>query len=218
VVIPFLRTRSGLNEFAGMKIGNRQAVDKLGGPEKAVPGLIIYYRMPKLVAPWKADAVRLLGHCSTSDPHGAASQVLLAALHDENDQVKGCAAAFLAMHDDRAIREEFIQVLLKMGQSTDYRTYSSAAFAFGRIRPVDQRAVGMLANVVRIAAADGLGSSAPGGYSFDQACALKALGEMGGEAAVAIPTIEAEMKNSSPAIRAAAAEALEKIRGGEAKQ
>mgnify|MGYP000889834816 FL=1 len=213
VAVPLLKTRNCLEEHSGIKMGPQRAIDMLGGPQEAVRGLAIYYRAPKFLAPHRTEAIRLLGYCCEEGRQVAALAVLRSALQSEDDDVRNCAAESLVMRDEPEIRQEVIRVLQLMCQNSDYRTCRSAAFAFGRIRPVDQRAVALLADIVRIAAPDDVTGCTTGDYSFDQWLALRALGEMGRAGVAATQAVEEALKSSHPVIRTAAAEALKTIAG-----
>ena len=218
-VVPFYRAKKCLEDGSADTLGDL-AVTQLGGPNEAVRGLVIYYRMPKSVAPRKDNAVWLLGRCAdTGRSSDAALATLRAALRDKSAMVRLFAAERLDGCDDAASHDERARVLAELAGVEAFsvqewsRTKARAAIAFGRMRPVDQRAVAALESVLCVAGLFGGASTA----SEIRERALGVLAEMGPEASAAVPAIEGLLKSPCLSERQAAASALKKIRGDEAK-
>jgi HEAT repeat protein len=190
------RTRDGVHPWNWYPQAEMEReVRGLGSPEQATGRLLLYLRLPWRWAPDRTRAVHMLGFCGPS-----AAPPLLKLLGSRDHNTRAAAA-------------------LALGETKDPRAVDSLA-AFLDDRYVDS----LLAAAEQYAAEYNKSLSAGELPMFVSAKdfvgtrlnAVEALGKIGGEEAVKALTGALTSKDDS--VRAAAAEALKKIRGEETKQ
>jgi len=206
----------------------KEAVERLGGPKRALRRLQFYLRWPRWVAPKKSIAVLLMGHCNTED----AVSLLIKLLDHDDKRLRRSAAMALgemgpqarsaqpllltALGDNHAIvRSWAASALVKIGASPlqavpaiaalledpDVKVREAAATALGAFGPEAREAVPMLA--------EALTDSGPHVRTW----AAGALGCIGPSASSAVAAIEKLLSDEREIVRDVAAEALRKIRG-----
>jgi hypothetical protein len=215
LVVPFMRVRSKLDDEKNYSKGRLTlGIEAFGGPDEALSGLSIYYRMPRALAPRKYSAVDLLTDCGPR-----AVPVLRQALRDSNAHVRHRAICGLLKHDASEARTEIVTVLLRDTKHKDPEIRSWAASYLGRLHPAPPGVVKTL-----------IGMLDDGGEWFFPSCskeqrpqkvrdwAISALAALRGEAREAVPRLRsvAEDKREDAETRKAAAEALDKIKSAEA--
>jgi len=102
-----------------------EVIKKLGGPDKAVPKLFLYARLPRRLAPEKETTLRLLGRCRDK-----AVPVLIVLLRARDSDIRARVALVLGNIADARAVEPLIAAL----KDPDPDVRASAAGALGEIK------------------------------------------------------------------------------------
>jgi hypothetical protein len=195
VVIPTLRLRGKMIRCQAAVAGYphiwpedhaRAAVAELGSPRRAILCLRLYRALPDSMAPYPEHTIAMLGYCGRP-----AMPTLLRCLGDEHPTIRGLAAEALGSLRD----PETIGPIAALLDDADRFPRESAAIAFGRIG--DPRALPLLARTL-------------GDDVVVRGYAVRSIASIGGPEA--IPLLEKAAQDQDQYVRAAAAEALAKIR------
>ena len=230
VVAPFIRMQLVIRDFYTRRIDGPQAVELLGGPERAAQRLGQCFRIPE---PPQCDyeaTFRLLAHCgkpavpalvdfaeNAHDPFHRSHA--LCALREIGPQAAEAVPALIRMLNERREDEDSeatadalggigpgaraaVPALEKLLADDDKRIRSASARALSRIDPTVVAAVAALVEALD---------------SESAADACESLGRMGSVARAALPALEEKVWQwkADGKLRAAAAAALKKIRGQE---
>jgi HEAT repeat protein len=144
-VVPFLQVRSKIEVAAngGIYLTNPWVrVEELGGPERAVPKLALYLRLPEGIARGRWAAVDMLGHCGQS-----AEPVLLRLISDSDAGVRRHAARALQEMGSRS--REVIQALVEALDDPDNDVSDAAAEVLGTLGPEAATAIPALEGTSR---------------------------------------------------------------------
>ena len=233
VVAPFVRMQLVIRDFDMHRIDGPKAVELLGGPERAAQRLGRCFRLPQPPQYDYEATARLLAHCGkpavpaladvaeTSDnpfkrlyalyalfeigPQAAEAVPALVRMLNQRgeDDDRGAVAAALGGIGPGA--RAAVPALEKLLADDDQRIRSASARALSRIDPTVAAAVAALVEALD---------------SESAADACESLGRMGSVAKAALPALEAKVRQweKDERLRAAAAEALKKIRGEEAEK
>jgi hypothetical protein len=230
VVVPFIRMQLVIRDFDLRRIDGPKAVELLGGPERAARRLGQCFRLPEPPQYDYEATARLLAHCGkpavpvlvnfveTSDRSIKRSNALW-ALREIGPQAAEAVPALIRMLNQRGEGEHpeavanalggigpgaraAVPALAKLRADDDKRIRSAAARALSRIDPTVVAAVAALVEALD---------------SDSEADACESLGRMGPVARAALPALEAKVRQweKDERLRAAAAEAIKKIRGEE---
>lgn len=237
VVAPLRETHVIVREFGEVYAHGRastemyqqkEATQRLGGPDRAADRLARYLRLPKWMSPDRVNATRLLGWCGPR-----AVPVLVQTLGDANKDVRRAAASALSrMGDvhtegwggwrgkqDSPALKEAVPALVKALNDPDREVRLRAIGALGAIGPEAKEAVPALVRAlgdrsasVRQTAVWVLGRFGPDAKEAvpaliralddrtypPRANAVVALGRIGPEAREAIPALERLLKSLDP--------------------
>jgi HEAT repeat protein len=225
-----------------------ETIARLGGRERALPGLRLYARLPARIAPERHLAVDLLGYCG---PEAVPTLVPLAHHRDADVRL----SAVRSLDRIRPDTAEFAAVLKAAMKDPDERARCAATWALRELGAQHSRhAAAALPELVaalddpspqvRLGAAQALVKVEPptpaaipgliralgdhsifysGGIDSSDDGSLRnaaayALSRLGPQAKAAIPDLVAALQDRSPEVRSAADYALKQIRGEEAKQ
>jgi HEAT repeat protein len=231
VVAPFIRMQLVIRDFDMHRIDGPKAVELLGGPERAAQRLGRCFRMPEPPQYDYEATARLLAHCGkpavpalvgvaeTSDNPFKRLYALCALGHIGSQAAEAVPALIRMLNvrregeDPEAVADALggigpgaraaVPALEKLLADDDKRIRSASARALSRIDPTVVAAVAALVEALD---------------SDSDVEACESLGRMGSVARAALPALERKVRQwkADERLRAAAAEALKKIRGEEA--
>ena len=210
VAVPYLRARaavadmrvffrtSGVVDEAGFNAHARKLIQGLGGEDRAIAALTLYFRAPRTSPEDRASAAYLLGYCGRS-----AVPALIVALGDPEPGVRQWAARALGRIGPEA--EDAVPALIKSLGDPYRPVHAPASLALSRI---GKPAVAPLTRLL---------NHADWELRFNAAWTL---GRIGPAAAPAVPALERLSRDEQELVRRQAAWALKKIRAaaGEKKQ
>jgi HEAT repeat protein len=192
VLVPILQARTTVCEYFDHRVDEDEAVERLGGPDRAAARLHSYLRLPEAVAPFKASAASLLAWGTLPTKAD-----VVAALRDPDVHVRRAAGHRLAQTltcDDKG----FVPDLIRALEDKDANVRFWAAHSLGRIGPSALEATPALIRAL----AD------PDPDSFVGDATADALGRIGMEIRVTVPALVKALKSSSPKVRVGAVQAL----------
>jgi HEAT repeat protein len=180
-----------------------EAVRALGGPRLAALKLRLYIGLPRRMMRREDPrfAVGLLGHCGRP-----AVPYLLARLRQADDRILD--TVIIALGNAGPDAAPAVPELLRFLSAEESLRRGYVVWALGRIGSPAAPAVPELVRLL---------TDQNQGWLFRRDVA-KALGGIGPDARDAVPALESALKDEDAGVRAAAAEALKRIRGGAPKK
>ncbi len=210
VVAPYLAVRGALSEVRGcMRVwkGNqladagavKRALERLGGPERAVHRLAFYLRLPHWATTDRADAVSLLGHCGQP-----AVPVLTRILDEEEPGLRAVAAG--ALYTIGPQSRPALRALIGSLDRADIDLRNIKGLGLEKLGLIECHRLAMSsmgpAAVPELAAA--LGHPNP----VVRCCAAEALASMGRRAKAAAPAVIKALADREEMVRASAVSAF----------
>jgi len=186
VIVPYIQLRAIMQHGLGA-----EHVRRLGGPEKAARKIVWYLRLPKSIAPRGGEGIWALVHLRQQ-----AVPCLIQCMKDSGRDVRAVGIYLLG------------QVILESIQRAETESLQQ-----GEVEKAEPDMDPRMINRAVVALIDVLDDPASDVHWF----AADALGWIGSRASPAVPALERMASDStlSQEMRAAATEALKKIRGEE---
>ena len=149
---------------------SQEAVERLGGPERAKRRLLLYLRLPERFTPRKREAVRCLGFCGAR-----AVPALVRTLGDEEADLWDEAAEALARIGPEA--EEAVPALVRVLEDPNFHSRQNVVRALGCIGARPEEVAPVLACEL---------GRATGGFFGERELVCQALRRMGRPGALAL--------------------------------
>jgi hypothetical protein len=200
VAVPFWQVRAEVNTYKlrFRELPSPSAVDRLGGPDRAIPKLALYLRLPERVAGDKWVVLHLLGHCNKD-----AVPLLLDAAH-RDPRARPIVAFCLGGMGGKA--REAVPFLLAALEDADAETRANAADSLAEVL-WELEPECFMSELTGILAKGGPDS---------RRLACIVFGKLREKAAPAIPALEKARLDKDEGVRIVAAEALKRIRDEQA--